>query len=104
MTSGSYLLGIVPSFPQKKVCTKLGVVHTATGGQLRLFFLPSYSPELNPDEWFWKNIQHDQIGKKTITSGDDFKAIVTSALHRLQKQANKIRGFFADPNLAYITA
>jgi transposase len=37
-----------------------GPVHTAgetkefvekTGGKLRLFFLPSYSPELNPDEW-----------------------------------------------------
>jgi transposase len=77
---------------------------TSTEGRLQLFFLPGYSPELNPDEWVWKNIKHDQVGKTSITTSADFKAIVTSALHRLQKQANKIRGFFADPNLAYITA
>ena len=27
----------------------------STDGRLRLFFLPGYSPELNPDEWVWKN-------------------------------------------------
>ena len=25
-------------------------------GRLKLFFLPGYSPELNPDEWVWKNV------------------------------------------------
>lgn len=76
----------------------------STGGRLKLFFLPGYSPELNPDEWVWKNIKYDRVGKTPITDGNHFKTVVTSALHRLQKQANKIRGFFADPNLAYITA
>jgi|SRR5690625_2571506 len=28
----------------------------STNGSLKLFFLPGYSPELNPDEWVWKNI------------------------------------------------
>ena len=41
-------------------------VHTAkevkefiatTEGRLQLRFLPSYSPELNPDEWVWKNVK-----------------------------------------------
>jgi transposase len=77
---------------------------TSTEGRLELFFLPGYSPELNPDEWVWKNIKHDQVGKTSITTSADFNAVVSSALHRLQKQVNKIRGFFADPNLAYITA
>ncbi|MCA1708972.1 MAG: transposase [Actinobacteria bacterium] len=27
----------------------------STQGRLRLFRLPSYSPELNPDEWVWKS-------------------------------------------------
>jgi transposase len=26
-------------------------------GRLKLFFLPPYSPELNPDEWVWKNVK-----------------------------------------------
>jgi transposase len=29
----------------------------STEGRLRLFFLPGYSPELNPDGWVWKNIK-----------------------------------------------
>jgi transposase len=27
--------------------------------RLRLFYLPPYSPELNPDDWVWKNVKHD---------------------------------------------
>ncbi|MEV0591185.1 transposase [Nonomuraea cavernae] len=26
----------------------------STKGRLSIFFLPPYSPELNPDEWVWK--------------------------------------------------
>jgi transposase len=40
----------------------------STNGRLRLFFLPGYSPQLNPDEWVWKNIKHDRIGKIGVTS------------------------------------
>jgi len=27
-------------------------------GRLRLFLLPPYSPELNPDEWEWNHLKH----------------------------------------------
>jgi transposase len=75
-----------------------------TEGRLKLFYLPGYSPELNPDEWVWKNIKHDRIGKIGVTSKEDLKAKATNALRRLQKLPNLVRGFFADPNLAYIRA
>jgi transposase len=35
----------------------------STAGRLKLYFLPGYSPELNPDEWVWKNVKHDRAGK-----------------------------------------
>jgi transposase len=76
----------------------------ATGGQLRLWFLPGYSPELNPDEWVWKNIKHDRIGRAGVTSPEDLKAKALAALHRLQRLPHLIQGFFRDPNLRYITA
>ena len=25
--------------------------------RLKLFLLPAYSPELNPDEWVWNNVK-----------------------------------------------
>jgi transposase len=28
--------------------------------RLRLWFLAGYSPELNPGEWLWKHVKHDQ--------------------------------------------
>lgn len=86
-------------------------VHTAkevaefvatTDGRLQVFILPSYSPELNPDEWVWKNIKHDKIGRASVRGLDDLKAVAISALRRLQKMPRIVIGFFADPSLAYI--
>ena len=77
----------------------------STQGQLRLFHLPPYSPELNPDEWVWKNVKADRVGRAGITTTKgDLASKVTAALTRLQKLSHLIRGFFADPNLRYITA
>jgi len=76
----------------------------ATNGLLRLFFLPGYSPELNPDEWVWKHVKHDRIGRAGVTSPDDLKAKALAALHRLQQLPHLVRSFFCDPNLRYITA
>lgn len=76
----------------------------STHGRLKLFVLPAYSPQLNPDEWVWKNIKHDRVGRTTPRTAEEFKATVTAALHRLQKLPTLIRAFFADPDLAYITA
>jgi len=76
----------------------------STAGRLQLFFLPGYSPELNPDEWVWKNVKNDRIGKTGVTSKDDLKARAAGALRRLQKLPALLRGFFADPHLHYIRA
>ena len=75
-----------------------------TEGRLKLFFLPGYSPELNPDEWVWKNVKHDRIGKTGVTSRQDLKAKAIGALRRLQKRPGLVRAFFADPHLRYIAA
>ena len=76
----------------------------ATDGRLTLFILPAYSPQLNPDEWVWTNVKHDRVGRTSAKTADEFKANVLAALHRLQKPPATVRAFFADPDLAYITA
>jgi transposase len=76
----------------------------STEGRLRLFVLPAYSPQLNPDEWVWKNIKHDRVGRTSVTGPDEFKSLIIGALRRLQKLPHIIRAFFADPDLRYITA
>jgi transposase len=42
-------------------------------GRLKLFFLPPYSPDLNPDEWVWNNVKNDRIAREVIMSKDDLK-------------------------------
>jgi transposase len=75
----------------------------STGGDLRLFQLPGYSPQLNPDEWVWKNVKHDRVGRAAVKGPDQLKAIATRALRRLQRMPHLVRGFFGDPDLRYIT-
>jgi transposase len=73
------------------------------GGQLRLFILPAYSPELNPDELVWKNVKHDQIGKSAPRSADDLHNKAVRALENLRQVPEVIQGFFRKESLAYIT-
>jgi transposase len=76
----------------------------STQGRFTLAYLPAYSPFLNPDEWVWKNVKADRVGKHVVTGPDQFKALAVGGLRRLQRLPGIVRGFFADPNLAYINA
>lgn len=75
----------------------------STEGRLRLFILPSYSPELNPDELVWKNVKHDQIGKSAPKSADDLFNKAVLALENLSHFPEVIQAFFEKKALAYIT-
>jgi transposase len=102
-TGGGPVYLIVDGHPAHRAKATTEFV-ASTNGRLKLFFLPGYSPELNPDEWVWKNVKHDRIGKTGVTSQDDLKSKVISALRRLQKLPSLVRGFFRDPHLHYIAA
>jgi transposase len=36
----------------------------STGGKLKLFYPPGYSPELNPDETVWSYVKQHVAGKR----------------------------------------
>lgn len=73
----------------------------AQGGRLRLFFLPAYSPHLNPDEQVWGNVKA-RVAKRTVTDKPDLIAKLTAALERLRELPQLIAGFFRHPHCAYI--
>ena len=70
--------------------------------RIELFFLPSYSPDLNPDEWVWKNVKNDHIAREVPQRPGHLFEIARRALRRLHAAPAKIQAFFADPHLAYI--
>jgi transposase len=73
----------------------------STEGRLQLFFLPSYSPELNPDELVWRHVKHHTVGRQSIIGPNQFRQLVLSTLHRLQRLPHLIRGLFYEPSVRY---
>jgi transposase len=71
------------------------------GGKLRLFFLPPYSPDRNPDELVWKHLKADTVGRMAVIGKDDFKRKVRSSMRRLQNDPGKIRSFYQKQSLKY---
>lgn len=69
--------------------------------QLRVFFLPRRSPELNPDEQVWNEIENNHIGKQPVKNKTDLKKRLESALKSLQCQADRVRSFFQLPETQY---
>ncbi len=47
----------------------------STKGKLGLFYLPGYSPELNPDEFVWNELKNQVVGRKFISTKDDLKSL-----------------------------
>uniref|UniRef100_UPI001964A4F5 IS630 family transposase n=1 Tax=Glycomyces sp. YM15 TaxID=2800446 RepID=UPI001964A4F5 len=73
-------------------------------GRLRLFYLPPYSPQLNPDELVWNTVKNGRIGKAVIKNEGDMHRVALSALRSLQKLPETVKRFFNHPELAYILA
>lgn len=70
-------------------------------GSLRLFYLPPYSPDRNPDELVWKHLKADTVGRMAITDKVDFKTKVRASMRQLQNDPEKIRSFYQKPSLKY---
>lgn len=91
---------IVDGHPTHKAVKVRRFLETVAG-TLQLFFLPPYSPELNPDEHVWNDLKNNGIGRKVITGPDQMKREVVGHLRALQKSPNLIRSFFHAPSTAY---
>jgi transposase len=68
---------------------------------IRLFYLPSYSPEINPDEHVWEEIKDKKLGRATIKSKLDLKVKLQDTLQALQGNVDRIISFFHLPETLY---
>lgn len=73
----------------------------AQEGKLELYYLPPYSPELNPDEYVWNNLKNNCLGRKLITSPEQLRNEVIRHLRRLQKIPALVKSFFCSPTTQY---
>ena len=69
--------------------------------RFRLFYLPPYSPELNPDERVWNDLKNNAIGKQVITTPKDLYRSVISYLRFIQKSPSRIRSYYNNETTLY---
>ncbi len=70
---------------------------------IELFFLPPYSPELNPDELAWAHVK-GKIAKVAVQTKHELKAGIERIMHRLQKLPEIVASFFHTSTCAYAKA
>ena len=72
--------------------------------KIALFFLPSYSPELNPDEYLNNDLKSG-LGLKASPKNDkQLKSNVKSHMMGLQKNPEKVARFFHHKSIKYAAA
>lgn len=72
----------------------------AQDGMLKLFYLPPYSPQLNPDEQVWAHVKR-QVSRQLVQSKDEMKRLAIGALRRIQKLPELVKSFFRQPECQY---
>jgi transposase len=69
--------------------------------KLEIFFLPSYSPELNPDEYLNNDIKQGIHSKSLFRDEKSLKKGVLSHMRMLQKMPKRVMNYFKHPKIAY---
>jgi transposase len=69
-----------------------------------LFFLPPYSPELNPDECVWNDVKNNAIGRQVITNPEQLHDAVIRHLRFIQKTQDRVRAYFNNETTRYAAA
>ena len=73
-------------------------------GRLKLFFLPPYSPELNPDKLVWNDVTNNAVGRAKRGGPKNLHRAVVSRLRFLQKRPDRVRSFFRALETCYAAA
>ena len=72
--------------------------------KIRLFILPSYSPDLNPDEFLNHDVKQNAVGRRRAGSQQELLANVRGYLQSTQKRPDIVRNYFQAPSVRYAAA
>lgn len=69
--------------------------------EIELFYLPSYSPELNPEERLNADLKHAIGSKVPVRTKAKLHAAATEHMTMLQNTPERVRKYFGDAKVAY---
>lgn len=69
--------------------------------RIEIFFLPAYSPELNPDELVNQDVKTNAVGKHRTLNADQLKDRVENYLIRRKANPNQVKKYFHGKHVQY---
>lgn len=76
----------------------------ANKDKIELFFIPSYSPETNPDEYLNRDLKKNVHGKRAPRTFEELKENVISFMRMLQNSPKRVIQYFNGRHVAYCSA
>jgi len=68
---------------------------------ISLFFLPAYSPDLNPDEFLNQDVKSNALGRRRPANQTDMITGVRAYLHSTQRQPGIVMSYFHADSVCY---
>lgn len=72
--------------------------------RIERFYLPAYSPQLNPDELLNQDVKTNALGRRRARDEKDLVANVRGYLRSTQRQPHIVRSYFREKNVRYAAA
>jgi transposase len=70
-------------------------------GRLEFHRLPTYAPDLNPDEFVWSHMKTNGVSKKPLKQNESLRQRVEEDLVKIQDNRPLVRSFFGAKTVAY---
>ena len=70
-------------------------------GDIRLFFLPGYSPDLNPDEMVNQDVKTNAVGRRRAHCQKQLMENVRQYLERRRANPDLVKRYFHEPSVRY---
>ena len=71
----------------------------ATHPRLRIFFLPPYSPDFNPDEEAWNHLKNNELKAHQVSNKAGLRKLTIRSLKKMSSRPSLVRSFFKDKNV-----
>jgi transposase len=69
--------------------------------QIEVFFLPPYSPELNPDEYLNGDLKRAVHQDVPARDAGELRSLATKHLRAIQRSRHRVKRYFAHPSIRY---
>jgi transposase len=69
--------------------------------KIEVFYLPSYSPELNPDERLNADLKYAIGSKVSVRTKHKLKAAATAHMELIEASPERVKKYFQDPRVKY---